>query len=44
MGTSINIVAEPQVTSVRELASNLEYLQDVIELAMNVTNHGDRSW
>ncbi len=44
MSTSINIVTEPQVTSVRKLPSNLEYLQDVIELAMNVADNSDRSW
>ena len=44
MSTPINIVTEPQVTSVRELPADLEYLQDVIELTMNVADHSDRGW
>ncbi len=39
MGTSIDIVAEEEVLSGLGVASHLEQLHQIVELAMNVTTH-----
>ena len=39
MGTSIDIVAEEEVLGGLGVASHLEQLHQIVELAMNVTTH-----
>ncbi len=44
MRASVYVIAEPQVTGVRQFAANFDDLEHIIKLSVDVTDNSDGCW